>query len=208
MKIKTGKNIECAICGKLKYFPAWYIKQKELKGSKKYHCSKECDNESKKLRHSRGVPSVKIKCIVCKKEFKAWQSNINVGKSKTCSWKCAKISISNTLTGRKNPKHSEFMKGKQYSKKNTNDLKISRSQAYDTRYKEWMNSVKKRDNWKCRIRNKDCCGKLESHHILPWRDFPELRYDIKNGITLCIKHHPRKRSEEFNLINVFKNLIK
>jgi hypothetical protein len=64
-------------------------------------------------------------------------------------------------------------------------LKIDRQKAYDTKYKYWMLEVKKRDNWKCKINNCDCNGRLEAHHILPWEQFPELRYSINNGITLC-----------------------
>lgn len=46
----------------------------------------------------------------------------------------------------------------------------------------WSNLVKHRDQ-KCTN-----CGNindLHAHHIKPFRDFPELRYDVNNGITLC-----------------------
>lgn len=75
-------------------------------------------------------------------------------------------------------------------------------------YYEWSKSVKKRDNYQCKISNKDCCGNIESHHILPWREHIELRYDINNGITLCRFHHPLKYSEEKRLSPYFSSLIK
>lgn len=74
-------------------------------------------------------------------------------------------------------------------------------------HREWSNSVKKRDNWKCKINNKDCHGRIEAHHILSWVDFVELRYNISNGIALCHYHHPKKKREESNLISFFKSLI-
>lgn len=77
----------------------------------------------------------------------------------------------------------------------------------EPKYKNWRNKVFKRDNWKCRLANKDCKGMLQAHHILPWRDFVELRYITKNGITLCQAHHPRKRAEEKRLIPTFKELV-
>jgi len=86
-------------------------------------------------------------------------------------------------------------------------LKISENKADDYKYSIWSKEVKNRDCWKCKINNKDCKGRLESHHILNWRDFPELRYEVNNGITLCLVHHPRKRIEEKRLIPFFKKMV-
>ena len=76
----------------------------------------------------------------------------------------------------------------------------------DPLYREWRRQVWERDNWKCRINNQDCDGRIIAHHILPWRDFPELRYEVNNGITLCQFHHPRKRIDEQKLIPVFPQM--
>lgn len=86
-------------------------------------------------------------------------------------------------------------------------LKTDSEHQYDMRYKNWMSEVKNRDNWKCRIGDIDCNGKLEAHHILRWSEYPELRYDINNGITLCHFHHPRKRDKEEEMIPFFKEIL-
>jgi hypothetical protein len=83
----------------------------------------------------------------------------------------------------------------------------SEKKHLDTRYKIWMNGVKNRDGWKCKISNIDCNGKLESHHILDWKNYPELRYEINNGITLCHAHHPRGRKMEAKLSPYFQQLV-
>ena len=77
----------------------------------------------------------------------------------------------------------------------------------DGRYKEWRSIVKNRDGWKCKISNNDCSDKLEAHHILTWRNYPELRYEVNNGITLCHAHHPRKREDEVKLAPFFQGLV-
>src|SRR3990167_8199200 len=86
-------------------------------------------------------------------------------------------------------------------------IKKSDKKHLDCGYISWMLKVKRRDNWKCKIENLDCKGRLEAHHILPWRDYPELRYEANNGITLCHFHHPRKRTEEERLSPYFREII-
>lgn len=53
----------------------------------------------------------------------------------------------------------------------------------------WANRVKLRDFYTCRH-----CGQtkrkfLDSHHIKPIYQFPELKYDDDNGRTLCMWCH-------------------
>src|SRR3990167_9767653 len=74
-------------------------------------------------------------------------------------------------------------------------------------YRDWSKNVKNRDDWKCRIADKNCDGRLEAHHILSWKDFPELRFELNNGITLCHAHHPKKKTEEAKLSPYFQVLV-
>ena len=77
----------------------------------------------------------------------------------------------------------------------------------DQSYKVWMRQVKNRDGWSCKMQNNDCQGNLYAHHILNWVDYPELRYEVNNGITLCHAHHPRGRAKEKRLAPVFQRLV-
>ena len=42
---------------------------------------------------------------------------------------------------------------------------------------------------------------------ISWQDFPEMRYQINNGITLCHFHHPKTRKEEKRLIPALLGLV-
>ena len=59
-------------------------------------------------------------------------------------------------------------------------------------YKLWRRAVKERDGNKC-----IWCGDVESlhaDHIKSFRDFPELRFAIDNGRTLCFSCHKTTES--------------
>jgi len=62
-------------------------------------------------------------------------------------------------------------------------------------YSEWRRRVFKRDNYTCQK-----CGERDSdfhvHHIIPWSDAPAKRYEIENGITLCIPCHKKLHRDE------------
>ncbi len=60
-------------------------------------------------------------------------------------------------------------------------------------FKQWRSAVFEKDNYTCR----KCCAKhekgsrpkLHPHHIKPFAIFPELRFVVENGLTLCEKCH-------------------
>lgn len=68
-----------------------------------------------------------------------------------------------------------------------------RSERLTYDYIKWRKSVYSRDGYSCQ-----CCGnkssignpvELNAHHILNWKDYPDLHFDIDNGITMCDKCH-------------------
>lgn len=62
--------------------------------------------------------------------------------------------------------------------------KIKDGSIYTTKeYVEWRQKVFERDRFTCQLSNEPG-GHLEAHHIKPKFKYPELIYDVKNGITL------------------------
>ena len=55
-------------------------------------------------------------------------------------------------------------------------------------YKAWRKSVFERDNWTC-VWCRKRGGYIEADHIKPFAYYPELRFAIDNGRTLCRECH-------------------
>jgi predicted HNH restriction endonuclease len=59
----------------------------------------------------------------------------------------------------------------------------------------WRKAVFKRDNYMCKK-----CGKIgfiNAHHIKEWASNPDKRFDVNNGLTLCIECHGRIHKRDF-----------
>ncbi len=67
-----------------------------------------------------------------------------------------------------------------------------------SRYENWRKKVFMRDNFTCQM-----CGlkggNKEAHHKKSWKNFPALRYHVKNGVTLCKKPCHLKANREQKL---------
>lgn len=72
---------------------------------------------------------------------------------------------------------------------------------YSTEMKIWRTQVFERDGYKCvKCGSK---GYLEADHIKPFAYFPELRFDINNGRTLCRKCHRKTDTYAFKAIKTY-----
>lgn len=114
-------------------------------------------------------------------------ANINWNKPRS---EAVKKKVSNTritlkiAVGAKNP---NWRGGKSRGRK---------AEMATTRYKEWRKAVFKRDDYKCQMCPKRG-GYLQADHIKPWAYFPELRYDVNNGRTLCLSCHRKTFKDVF-----------
>jgi len=76
---------------------------------------------------------------------------------------------------------------------NPNHHSFDHSSSRSVKIKKWREAVMSRDDYICQ----DCLGEsgqsaMHAHHIKARDIFPELKYDVDNGITLCIACHTRR----------------
>ncbi|MEM2988203.1 MAG: HNH endonuclease, partial [Candidatus Bathyarchaeia archaeon] len=82
----------------------------------------------------------------------------------------------------------EYQKGENHpSYKGTYDYNEREEFRKTEEWEKIRNAVLERDGWKCWL-----CGDtgiLNVHHIKNWKDYPDLRLDPSNLVTLCIACH-------------------
>lgn len=71
-------------------------------------------------------------------------------------------------------------------------------------YRDWRTAVFKRDNWTCQ----DCGqhgGTLNADHIKPQSLYPDLRFTVSNGRTLCRPCHKKTPTWGIGIYNMKRN---
>lgn len=78
----------------------------------------------------------------------------------------------------------------------------------DPEYKKWRKEVYTRDKHQCQWPGCNSKKKLNAHHIKTWSEYPALRFNINNGITLCYTHHKFIKGVESYYEAVFFSIAK
>lgn len=166
---RTGFTVKCATCQK-----EVYVRPSALKG--KNYCSPECHNKAQ-------IKGTTLVCKVCGQDY--YRPPSQVRGSKFCGNRCRFI-YNRTLRAEKSP----FWQGGKSS--------IYRRLRSSVEFAEWRKAIFERDHYICQ----DCGAHsgegeavlLHPHHIKSFTQFPELRFEVTNGITLCDKCHKRHTS--------------
>ena len=70
--------------------------------------------------------------------------------------------------------------------------------------RDWRKAVFQRDNFTCQKCGKRG-GRIQAHHIKPFKAFPKLRHVLSNGATLCLDCH--KKTDTYGWANYHRSRI-
>lgn len=70
-------------------------------------------------------------------------------------------------------------------------------QRNSPQYREWRTNVFERDSYTCQQCGQ-VGGELNAHHIKPFSEYVELRFELSNGLTLCVPCHKEVHRSEGN----------
>lgn len=182
--IKTNKiSGKCLGCANKKTTPTSFKKghiswNKGLRVESRYWLGKKRPELSEPMRIRQLKGGHYIECEVCNKSIWATPSQQNQ-KHRTCSQSC--FTILSLKLGLKRGANSGSWKG--------GITPINLQIRHSTEYKLWRKAVFERDDYTCQ-----CCFKrggiiLNADHIKPFSKFPDIRFDINNGRTLCVPCH-------------------
>lgn len=175
--LSNSDNIKiCTICS------ATYRVKGQRRRATSIYCSIKCMGIHRKriMPSTRILKNIKV-CSICQKDYfiRGETRQLN---SKTCSGQCYGEWRSLNIRGNKHPRWVDGSSSEQHALRQTPE------------YHSWRRSVYKKDNYTCQH-----CGaiKLElvAHHEKNFKEYPELRYEISNGITLCRACHKRVHKE-------------
>ena len=208
----NGKYFTCTICKKLHY-----RRPSEFNNRATKFCSLKC---YWKYRDGKILNN----CVVCNQLIVDYKSNKRITCSRLCSnvyrskifkgriitWgdkisKALKGKPNLKLRGRKHTLQHRIKVGLAHKGEKCTFWKGGISKQNETErhnemksimYKDWRNAIFKRDNYTC-----IWCGykgkQLRADHIKEWSKYPQLRYKIDNGRTLCNKCHIKRHSKAY-----------
>ena len=179
---RRGEERKCLYCGKVFYVPL-----NRLKSGRGKFCSRECWARGHKIspetRRKISVANVgkRLSDEAKRKDSEAHKGQVpwNKGKKMPPMSRETREKMRKSRLGEK----SALWKG---GKMKEYPLLIQIRKSSD--YNKWRKAIFERDNYTCQKCGKRG-GELEAHHIFNFADFPSLRIEISNGVTLCRKCH-------------------
>ena len=93
-------------------------------------------------------------------------------------------------------------------RKSFRKFRVEERNYNDPAYKEFRKLVVKRDSRCCQWHGCGSSKRLCVHHIRTWAKYPELRFVVRNGITLCKEHHDLIWGKEEDYERLFTETVR
>lgn len=181
IKLATNKR-KCLVCGKEFIFIKYNSHVKN--GHKGIFCSNICRITYKKQN------SFHFDCIICGNVVYTQPAQMKYRNRKTCSRDC-RWKYMRAITERRRKELG-------YTKHQLDRLARNSPEA-----SKWRMAVFERDDYTCQI-----CGirgtYLEADHIKPFAYFPELRFELSNGRTLCRPCHDKTKMSAKKMKEIYE----
>lgn len=167
--IQVGRN--CKICKKV------FTVNSQLRLNDKT-CSQKCQEENRnQISHKRGKERAPKKCRRCQKKYVALKHHHGLQLCKPCVFNRS----SENRIGAKNPN---------WRGGSSSELELARK---GRKYGWWKKRVHVKSNYTCQV-----CGisnvTLDADHVKPFAIYPELRYEVSNGRSVCRPCHRKTKS--------------
>lgn len=145
----------------------------------KKFCNRQCQFVGQRTNSS-------LICVVCGKSFYCSKSQQRERNRKTCSNPCKAKYLAIHFKGEGSPSWKGGISGE------------NRSIRYSAFGQSWRKQIFERDNYTCQVCNVRGTY-LEAHHIFRFAYFPDLRFNLWNGMTLCRPCHDKTKKHDRKL---------
>lgn len=178
-RLHIMESAKCETCNKeFSYY------RSTLRGKTARFCSRACIKLTANSGSFKNQGKLTLNtCLGCGKNFKAYINKGTAGKF--CSPDCYQ---ENHDTIKNLGKYAEGVKGSDNPAWKGGVTPLHIAIRHSKEYSLWRNSVLEKDNYTCQMCFKRG-GKLQADHIKPFALYPELRFAIDNGRTLCVECH-------------------
>lgn len=189
----SGRKISCRCdsCGAMRML----AKQKLVQRGDDFSMCRECYY---KRNETQTKSYVMTKCSGCGLEKARRMDSLGTwgGKCKSCASKelAARPGMKaiHRENGRRNPpdraKVKNLLRGPSHPRWKGGITPETQRIRLSAEMKEWRRRVFERDDYTCQVCSKRG-GTMNADHIQPFSLFPDLRFDVSNGRTLCMSCH-------------------
>lgn len=180
----TSKIVDCAFCGKS-------IKRTGTRLKEHNYCNAKCQMAYEYANGIRNRNTITLKANETIRKFGNPKLRGRVGSTKGRKMpQLAKFGEKNPMWGKFGKAHHNYKTGASTGRKLAWGRWI---------YQNWRKAVFAKDDYTCQMCGDNKGGNLHAHHIRPWANCMEGRYDITNGITLCESCHQNLHSKDENI---------